>query len=77
MATHARRRAQGKHAAGRVPYGFTLRDGVLVKDPDQQVAIARMRELRAEGRSYRAVRERLEMSSNRSLATRLLTLGFS
>jgi DNA invertase Pin-like site-specific DNA recombinase len=52
--------ARGGRAGGRSPYGWTAEDGVLVPDPDQQQALARMVELRAGGASLRRIGAVLE-----------------
>jgi DNA invertase Pin-like site-specific DNA recombinase len=57
LEVHAYRRSLGKHVAGRVPFGYTMRkDGFLVEDLAQQKALKRMRKLRVAGKSYRAIR---------------------
>jgi len=58
---HARRRAAGRHVTGRLPFGYVqLEGGVLAEDPRQQEAIRRMRELRADGKSFRAIQADLK-----------------
>ena len=51
----ASRRAAGMRVSGTVPFGYVLQDEFLVERPDQQRAIARMRELRRQGKSFRAI----------------------
>src|SRR5262245_32427220 len=49
-------RAQGRRVSGRVPYGFDLgTESALVRNAQEQEVIAMTRELRAEGRSLRAI----------------------
>lgn len=45
---------------GRVPYGYRSDNARLVPVPEEQAVIARMRELRSEGLSLRAIAEALE-----------------
>ncbi|MGD0679743.1 MAG: recombinase family protein [Polyangiaceae bacterium] len=49
------KRAKGEKTGGDAPYGFTVDGGRLVAVENEQAAIARARELSAEGRSLRAV----------------------
>jgi transposase-like protein len=46
---------RGEYIGGRPPYGFRNFDGALVEVPLEQDAIRQARELRAEGRTLRAV----------------------
>lgn len=55
LEVHAYRRSQGKHVAGRVPFGYVLRDGYLEEAPREQAALKRMRSLRAKGKSFRGI----------------------
>ena len=49
-------RASGRKTGGSVPFGFTAdADGNLAENPDEQRIIARMRELRGQGVSYRRI----------------------
>ena len=49
-------RAKGKHQGGRPPFGFSVgEDGELVPIPGAAEAVARMREMHAAGKSYRAI----------------------
>ena len=48
------KKARGERVGG-IPYGYRDDDGVLVEVPNEQVVIARAKELRAEGLSLRAV----------------------
>ena len=51
-----RRKAEnGGYAYGAPPYGQRVHAGVLVPDDHEQVTLARMRDLRAEGGSYRKI----------------------
>jgi DNA invertase Pin-like site-specific DNA recombinase len=56
-AAAAREAGDNRHAYGAPPYGKRAQGGRLVDDPDEQEVIARIRELRAAGRSLRAVAE--------------------
>jgi DNA invertase Pin-like site-specific DNA recombinase len=58
-AVKARQRERGLHLGGSRPTGYRVEAGRLVADPDEQAIIARARELRAEGRTLRAVAEAL------------------
>lgn len=56
LEAHAYRRSQGKHVAGRVPFGYVLSDdGYLQEAPREQAALKRMRSLRAKGTSFRGI----------------------
>jgi len=49
-------RQQGRFLGGSLPFGFRLRGkGKLVEHPAEQRAIKRMRQLRRQGQSYRAI----------------------
>jgi DNA invertase Pin-like site-specific DNA recombinase len=53
----ASRRAAARRVSGTRPFGYVvLQDGYLREQPDEQRAIGRMRELRREGKSFRAIR---------------------
>ena len=58
------KKARGERVGG-IPYGYRDDGGVLVEVPDEQVVIARARELRAEGLSLRAVGRALADSGHR------------
>ena len=60
-AAMAHKRAEGQRISRHLPYGYRLADdGVqLVEDADQQQALRRMRELRAEGLGYLRVAQTL------------------
>jgi len=51
----AQKRSNGEKTGGSVPYGYRVQDGRLIPDPEQQCIIERIRELRAEGRSYQGI----------------------
>lgn len=54
-------RKRGKKCGGDTPYGFAVDDqGYLEPQPQEQDALALMRDLRASGASYRAIGLRLE-----------------
>jgi DNA invertase Pin-like site-specific DNA recombinase len=46
---------QSIYSGGKVPFGFDVQGDRLVENPAQQAVIARMRELRAGGASYREI----------------------
>ncbi len=51
---------QGGFAYGSPPYGLRTSGGVLIEDPHEQAALARARELRAQGHSLRSIAKRLD-----------------
>jgi DNA invertase Pin-like site-specific DNA recombinase len=51
---------EGRYIGGRAPYGLQNVDGALVPVESEQATIALARELRAEGRTLRAVAGELE-----------------
>jgi DNA invertase Pin-like site-specific DNA recombinase len=51
----ARKAAEGRFAYGSPPYGFAAENGELVPIPEEQATLARIRELRGEGRSLRVI----------------------
>jgi putative DNA-invertase from lambdoid prophage Rac len=51
----ARQREDGQFIGGRVPFGWTLVNGGLVKDDVQQRALTRMRLLKRQGKSLREI----------------------
>ena len=55
----ADQRKRGRFLGGSVPFGWRREGDGLVPVPEQQAAIERMRTLRAEGLSLRAIRDRL------------------
>lgn len=58
----------GGHVYGPAPYGSAIVDGRLVKVPDEQLQIRRMRVMRAQGKSYREIGDQLEQIGARSRA---------
>ncbi len=48
------KKAKGERVGG-VPYGYRLEDERVVEDEAEQATVARARELRAEGKSLRAI----------------------
>jgi len=55
------KRSRGERISGHAPYGWDFgSDGRLVKNSAEQKVIARLRELHAEGLSYRGIATRLE-----------------
>jgi DNA invertase Pin-like site-specific DNA recombinase len=55
-----RKAANGGYAYGSPPYGYRSRGGELVTDPQEQATLRRMRDLRADGASYRRIAEVLQ-----------------
>ena len=51
----AHKRRRGEKTGGRVPFGYRVRDGLLVPIPEQQEAIRIGLDLYRRGRSYRAI----------------------
>jgi DNA invertase Pin-like site-specific DNA recombinase len=51
---------QGRYAHGRPPFGWRAEGGELLEDPTEQAALARIRELRGQGQSLRAIGAALE-----------------
>ena len=59
-ATKRMQRQRGRYLGGIVPWGWIKgADGELVPIPEQQTAIERMRQMRAEGVSLRKIKERM------------------
>jgi DNA invertase Pin-like site-specific DNA recombinase len=57
----ADQRSRGRYLGGTVPFGWRLGDdGALIADAGEQEAIRRMRELRHEGHSLRAIADALK-----------------
>lgn len=54
------KQAQGQYIGGKVPYGYTLEAGELVKHENEQKVIQCVRELRESGLSYRAIVSELQ-----------------
>ncbi|WP_339950950.1 recombinase family protein [uncultured Albimonas sp.] len=77
--SRARLREGGRYVGGRIPFGWRVEDGqdeegrparFLVEDPAGQAVVARMRALRAQGASLRAIQARLaEAETPAALAT--------
>jgi DNA invertase Pin-like site-specific DNA recombinase len=65
MAGKAVKVARGGYGGGRPRYGSKAKDGELVEDPSEQRLVQRVRELRAEGQSYRQVCVTLEAEGYR------------
>jgi len=63
-AGRAAKRARGGYAGGRPRFGTTALDGSLVNVEAEQGVIEFARQLRAEGMSYRAIREGLEAAGH-------------
>jgi len=65
----ADQKARGRYLGGKVPYGFRPGpDGALEAVPEEQQVIARARELRAEGKPLRAIRDALEAEAGARLS---------
>jgi DNA invertase Pin-like site-specific DNA recombinase len=47
--------AQGRHMGGKRPFGFDVVDGKLVPNADEQAALERMKAMRQQGATYRAI----------------------
>jgi DNA invertase Pin-like site-specific DNA recombinase len=59
-ATKRAQKARGEHLGGRAPFGYRVGDcGKLVPVPEQQQALQRMRALRTEGLTLRAIQARV------------------
>jgi DNA invertase Pin-like site-specific DNA recombinase len=55
-ATKRAQKARGEYLGGRPPFGWCVGEGgALVVDPEQQQALERMQEMRADGASLRAI----------------------
>jgi hypothetical protein len=55
------KRSRGERISGHAPYGWDFGSGGrLVENPSEQKGIARMRQFRAEGLSYRGIASLLE-----------------
>jgi DNA invertase Pin-like site-specific DNA recombinase len=61
-----RKAEQGGFAYGSPPFGYRAKDGGLVRDTAEQLVIARMRELEAEGQTQREISERLNTEGYRT-----------
>jgi DNA invertase Pin-like site-specific DNA recombinase len=68
MAGRTRKKLEGGYAGGGPPFGWAAVRGQLVKIPDEQLAIRRMRTLREVGQSYRQIAAELERRGYRSRA---------
>jgi DNA invertase Pin-like site-specific DNA recombinase len=47
--------AQGVYGGGKKPFGWDVVDGMLVPNPSEQAALARMKAMRGEGKTYRDI----------------------
>ena len=56
----ARKKERGE-VYGEVPYGFLALEGNLIPNPEEQELLNRIRELRADGMSYQAIADRLNV----------------
>ena len=55
------KRSRGERISGHAPYGWDFgRGGLLVENAREQKVIARMRQMQAEGMSYRGIAVRLD-----------------
>jgi len=55
-----RKHDTGGYAYGSPPYGYRSHGGTLIEDENEQAALARMRELRQTGASYRRIADTLQ-----------------
>jgi putative DNA-invertase from lambdoid prophage Rac len=60
----ANQRTQGRFLGGSLPFGYASIDGTLVPLPDEQEAITKMRRMKAEGMSLRAIAVTLKASGH-------------
>ena len=65
MSGKASKVAAGGYGGGRPPFGWRAEGGELVPDEREQVVIAFMRELEAEGLSSRQIAARLEEAGHK------------
>jgi len=66
-----RKHDTGGYAYGSPPYGYRSHGGTLIKDENEQAALARMRELRQDGASYRRIADTLQTEGFRPKRGRL------
>jgi DNA invertase Pin-like site-specific DNA recombinase len=67
--SQAVRRAQKKRVSGSVPFGYAMDNvGYLLEHPEQQKAIERMRQLRAEKKSFRGIATEIRHEFNLSVS---------
>lgn len=59
------KRSRGEKLGGTVPYGFYVRDGLLVDNWEEQEVVGLMRDYRAEGLSIRKIVSRLSEDGHR------------
>jgi hypothetical protein len=57
-AAMARKQINGEYIGGHVPYGYSVEDGKLIKNPTEQAVIEMIIEARDAGQSYRAIAEK-------------------
>jgi putative DNA-invertase from lambdoid prophage Rac len=61
----ADQRARGRYLGGIIPFGYAVAvDGALEAQPDQQAAVARMRELRLAGGSLRSIAAEMRLAGH-------------
>jgi DNA invertase Pin-like site-specific DNA recombinase len=53
------KKSKGEYCGGKVPFGFRVEDGMLVKDEQQAAAAVRIRQLHASGVSLRKIADAL------------------
>jgi site-specific DNA recombinase len=59
------KRSRGERISGHAPYGWDFGGGLLVENAREQKIIGRMRQMRAEGMSYRGIGTRLDVEGIR------------
>lgn len=64
----ADQRARGRYLGGRVPLGYRRDGEVLIEVPEEMAVVARAKELRAAGGSFRAVQRAVADETGRTLS---------
>ena len=60
------KQSKGEYIGGKVPYGFRLVDGELIKHESEQRVMSAVKEFREAGLSYRAIIQELELRGFKS-----------
>lgn len=63
--------ARGGHAVGKPPYGYRAHNRELVPDPTEQLVLARIHQLRSEGRSLRQIVDALTAEGHKPRSGRV------